>query len=147
MSEVQRYQLKDIRALIYRQVLANPDVTLDELQRALHAAEMKMSLLATGSMASEFRRTLKFLTQEGLINQNRLQRQRTAAPTKLSTQRQAIIRALDKAKQPLGPNAIAAATDMPAGNVRYLLHEMVKRGDVMRYQHGKYGPKVNYVDS
>jgi hypothetical protein len=84
-----RYRPSNVRTAIYREILANPNVTLDELQQALHAAEMKLSLAATGTVASDFRRILKFLTQEGLINSRRLRaRQRRVAlllPLKRST--------------------------------------------------------------
>ena len=133
------YQTIDVKKLIWREVIANPDYSIDELQQALCKAKMRMSAVTSAMLAADFRRILTFLRREGLINERSLHaRQRTVTEHHLSPERRAIIDALNKTRHSLGPNAIAAITKMRSNNVRFLLHEMVKDGDVERVEHGKY---------
>jgi hypothetical protein len=56
----------------------------------------------------------------------------------LSPQRRAIIHAINTANKPISPNAIDDATGMRSNNVRYLLHVMVKCGEVEQVSRGRY---------
>jgi hypothetical protein len=62
-----------------------------------------------------------------------------AGEVRRSDQRGTIVEALTEAgNEPLGPNQIAAATGMKAGNVRYLLGRMKIDGLVRKTAYGKY---------
>jgi hypothetical protein len=135
------YQTIDVKKLIWREVIANPDYSIDQLQHALRKAKMRMSAVTSATLAADFRRILTFLIREGLINERRLHARQRTEQHHLSTQRQAILHALNKVRHSLGPNAIANATKMRSNNVRFRLHEMVKDGDVERVEHGKYRRK------
>ena len=45
---------------------------------------------------------------------------------------------ITEAGEPLGPNEIATATGMKAGNIRFLLLKLVKDGLVEKSEYGKY---------
>lgn len=55
-----------------------------------------------------------------------------------SAERKSILDALDEAGGPIGPNDIASATGMRAGNVRRLLGKMLKEGAIEKGGYGKY---------
>jgi hypothetical protein len=57
-----------------------------------------------------------------------------------SEERSAILFVLTKAGDPMGPKAIAAAANMKEGNVRFLLAQMMKAGQVKRQGYGLYTP-------
>jgi AAA domain len=57
-----------------------------------------------------------------------------------SDERKSIIDALARAKGPLSPKAIAAATRMKDGNVRFLLSQMVVAGEIKKQGYGLYTP-------
>jgi hypothetical protein len=61
-----------------------------------------------------------------------------AAEVRRSTERTTILEAIEEANEPVGPNDIAAATGMRAGNVRFLLHKMVKEKEIEKAGYGKY---------
>lgn len=61
-----------------------------------------------------------------------------AAAVRRSHERNAILDAIAEAKEPVGPKDIAAATGMPAGNVRFLLLKLVEEGAVMKAGYGRY---------
>jgi DNA-binding IclR family transcriptional regulator len=62
-----------------------------------------------------------------------------AGDVRQSDERSTIIVALEEAgSDPLGPNQIAAATGMKAGNIRRLLGKMVSEGVVRKAGYGKY---------
>ena len=56
-------------------------------------------------------------------------------------QRKTIMTALALANKPMGPSEIASATEMENGAVRFLLHAMVKSGDVAKVSHGRYSTR------
>jgi hypothetical protein len=135
------YHSNNHKAIIWRTILANSNAKLDDIQTALHNANKTMSNATAAELAAEFRQVLKFLTGEGLITA-RKQTSTSKAHRSPSTERRAILHALDRAKRPLGPNALALATRMKSNNVRFLLHVMAKDGDVERVAHGKYQRQV-----
>jgi len=61
-----------------------------------------------------------------------------AADVRRSSERAAVLEALDEATEPIGPNDIAAATGMKATNIRRLLGKMAKAGEVKKAKYGKY---------
>lgn len=61
-----------------------------------------------------------------------------AQDVRRSKERRAIIAALQEAGDAMGPAEIAAEAHMKEPNVRYLLGEMVKRGQVSKLTRGKY---------
>ena len=75
MSE-QAYARTNFKKVIWQEILADPDVTLSELQAALQRANIPLSDQTTGSLAAEFRQILTFLIHEGLVNCKR-----NSAPT------------------------------------------------------------------
>jgi hypothetical protein len=65
-----------------------------------------------------------------------------AADLRRSTERAAILEALDAADAPIGPNMIATMTGMRAANIRQLLAKMVEDGTIERAGYGKYRRKA-----
>jgi hypothetical protein len=61
-----------------------------------------------------------------------------AAPVRQSAERTAILNAITEAGTPIGPNEIATATGMKAGNVRFLLLKLVNDDAVEKAGYGKY---------
>jgi hypothetical protein len=55
-----------------------------------------------------------------------------------SQERNAVLEAIADAKEPIGPNDIAAATGMRATNVRFLLGKLVKEGAVAKAGYARY---------
>jgi AAA domain len=55
-----------------------------------------------------------------------------------STERAAVLAAIEEAGEPVGPNDIASATKMRPGNVRYLILMLVKEGAIEKAGYGKY---------
>jgi RecA-family ATPase len=64
-----------------------------------------------------------------------------------STERTAILQAMEEAGEPVGPNDIAAAIGMKAVNVRFLLGKLVKEGVVEKARYGKYRIKSGNTKS
>jgi len=58
----------------------------------------------------------------------------------MSSQRRILLAILEHERIPMTPKALAKACAMPRGAVRYLLHMMLRAGQVARVQHGKYCP-------
>jgi hypothetical protein len=66
-----------------------------------------------------------------------------AAEVRVSTERSAVLDAINEAGAPIGPSDIAAATGMRAGNVRRLLGKLVKDGLIEKAErYGRYRRKV-----
>jgi DNA-binding transcriptional ArsR family regulator len=65
-----------------------------------------------------------------------------AADVRRSTERNAVLEAIDEASEPIGPNDIAAAAGMRATNVRYLLGKLIKEGLIEKAGYGRYRRKV-----
>jgi AAA domain/IclR helix-turn-helix domain len=63
-----------------------------------------------------------------------------AAPIRRSSERTAILDAIAEASEPIGPNEIATATGMKAGNVRFLLFKLAKEGVIEKAGYGRYCP-------
>jgi hypothetical protein len=61
-----------------------------------------------------------------------------ATATRRSAERQAVLDAVAEAGEPIGPNDIAAATGMRAGNVRRLLGKLVNEGAIQKASYGRY---------
>jgi hypothetical protein len=61
-----------------------------------------------------------------------------AAAVRRSTERAKVLEAVDEANDPIGPQDIAAATGMKAVNVRYLLGQLAKEGEIEKAGYGKY---------
>jgi hypothetical protein len=61
-----------------------------------------------------------------------------AADVRRSAERDAVLTAIDEAGEPIGPNDIANAIGAKAGNVRFLLHKLLKEGEVEKAAYGKY---------
>ena len=61
-----------------------------------------------------------------------------AAEVQRSDERSKILDALKEAIEPLGPSDVAAVTGMKNDNVRFLLHKMVKAGEIQTEGRGKY---------
>jgi AAA domain/IclR helix-turn-helix domain len=61
-----------------------------------------------------------------------------AAAVRRSHERNAILDAIQEAKEPIGPNDIAAATGMRAGNIRFLLTKLIKEGLIEKAGYGRY---------
>jgi hypothetical protein len=61
-----------------------------------------------------------------------------AAVVRRSSERTAVLEAIEEAAEPIGPNDIAAATGMRAGNVRRLLGKLVKEGVIEKARYGRY---------
>jgi RecA-family ATPase len=59
-----------------------------------------------------------------------------------STERAAVLQAIEEAGEPVGPNDIASATGMKAANVRRLLGKLVKEGAITKATYGKYRAKA-----
>jgi hypothetical protein len=59
-----------------------------------------------------------------------------ASVVRMTKERRQILDALWGSSEPLGPSAIAAATGMKDGNIRFLLGEMVKKGEVSKTGRG-----------
>jgi hypothetical protein len=62
-----------------------------------------------------------------------------------SSERAAVLTAIEEAGEPVGPNDIAAAIGAKAGNVRFLLHKLLKEGEVEKAGYGKYRIKLKAV--
>lgn len=60
-----------------------------------------------------------------------------------SNERRRILEALVEAGDPMNPTDLAHVTEMRAGNIRKLLFEMVKAGDVIRQGRGLYAHPAN----
>jgi RecA-family ATPase len=65
-----------------------------------------------------------------------------AAEVKRSSERSAILAAIEEANEPIGPRDIAAETGMREGNVRRLLGKLVKEGAIGKVRRGLYQRKV-----
>lgn len=65
-----------------------------------------------------------------------------AAEIRRSTERSAVLDAIDDAGEPIGPSDIAAAAGMRAGNVRRLLGKLAKEGLIEKERYGQYRRKV-----
>src|SRR5262245_12028947 len=65
-----------------------------------------------------------------------------AAEVRRSTERAAVLAAIDEAGLPIGPSDIAAATGMRPNNVRRLLGKLLKDGLVEKERYGQYRRKV-----
>jgi DNA-binding transcriptional ArsR family regulator len=65
-----------------------------------------------------------------------------AAEVRRSTERTAVLEAIDDAGLPIGPSDIAATTGMRAGNVRRLLGKLLKEGVIEKERYGQYRRKV-----
>lgn len=64
-----------------------------------------------------------------------------------SRERNAVLKAIQEANEPIGPNDVAAATGMKATNVRYLLGKLVEEGLLEKATYGKYRcPSVSGVE-
>jgi RecA-family ATPase len=63
-----------------------------------------------------------------------------AAAMRTTSERAAILTALEEAAEPLGPNDIAAEAGMKSANVRKLLGRLVKDGTVQKVKRGRYQP-------
>jgi AAA domain/Bifunctional DNA primase/polymerase, N-terminal len=61
-----------------------------------------------------------------------------AVTVRRSGERQAVLDAIEEAKQPIGPNDIAIATRMKPGNVRFLLYKLAKEGVIENASYGRY---------
>jgi predicted transcriptional regulator len=61
-----------------------------------------------------------------------------AAAVRRSSERAAVLEAVEEAGQPIGPNDIAAVTGMRAGNVRRLLAKLAKEGVIQKAGYGRY---------
>jgi hypothetical protein len=61
-----------------------------------------------------------------------------AAPLRRSQERSAVLDAIRDAGEPIGPNDIAAAAGMRAGNVGRLLGKLIKEGAIEKVTHGRY---------
>jgi len=61
-----------------------------------------------------------------------------AEAVRRSAERTAVVTAIDEAGEPIGPNDIAAEIGAKAGNVRFLLHKLVKEGAIEKAAYGKY---------
>jgi RecA-family ATPase len=61
-----------------------------------------------------------------------------AADVRRSTERTTVLEAIEEAGEPIGPNDIAAATGMRAGNVRRLLGKLLKESAIEKAGYGKY---------
>jgi hypothetical protein len=71
----------------------------------------------------------------------------SAEQPKLSPQRAAIVDLLERCEEPMKPAAVAEALGMEGGNARYLLHRMVKDGQVQKTVYGKYSVgRINNTD-
>jgi hypothetical protein len=75
------------KAVIWRTLLSNPNASMDELQAALNKAKTKLSVHTTGDAAADFRRIVRFLQKEKLINERRLQARQRTPTSKLFAQR------------------------------------------------------------
>lgn len=62
----------------------------------------------------------------------------SAAEVRRSDERNTILDALDDAGEPMSPADIAIATGMRAENVRFLLHKMMKAGEITKARYGRY---------
>jgi hypothetical protein len=62
-----------------------------------------------------------------------------AADIRRTKERTTVLQAIEEAEgKPVGPNEIAAATGMKAGNIRRLLGKLVKQGVIEKASYGKY---------
>jgi hypothetical protein len=57
---------------------------------------------------------------------------------KRSSERQAVLNAIEIADRPIGPKTIAAMTGMPAVNVRRLVGKLVAEFNVTKVAYGRY---------
>lgn len=64
-----------------------------------------------------------------------------AADVKRSSERSAILAAIEEAGEPIGPNDIASAAGMKSANVRKLLPKLVKEGVIEKVERRRYQPK------
>jgi AAA domain-containing protein/IclR-like helix-turn-helix domain-containing protein len=64
-----------------------------------------------------------------------------AVAVRRSAERTAILDAVAEAKEPIGPGDIATAAGMKAGNVRFLLHKLMKDGAIEKAAYGRYAIK------
>jgi predicted transcriptional regulator len=137
------------------------NVPLDAIEQALQREGYRPSRLAIASARSSFRQFLKLLAAEGLIrlagspgspasflrraandglSANVRGKNANIASTRkrrtMSNQRQAILDVLENGAK--GPTEIATETRMDYGAVRFLLHAMVKSGEVAKAGHGRY---------
>jgi DNA-binding IclR family transcriptional regulator len=62
-------------------------------------------------------------------------------PKRLSSQRRAIMSVLRRSPIAIGPMDIAAQCGIAHGNVRFLLHAMVRAKQIERVKHGRYRVK------
>jgi RecA-family ATPase len=61
-----------------------------------------------------------------------------AADVRRSSERAAVLEAIEEASDPIGPNDIAAAANMKAANVRKLLGKLAKEGLIEKVGYGRY---------
>ena len=61
-----------------------------------------------------------------------------AAQVRRTDERRAILTILEDADEPMGPSDLAALTSSKNGNVRKLLHMMMKAGEVRKVGYGLY---------
>jgi hypothetical protein len=61
-----------------------------------------------------------------------------AAAVRRSAERNAVLQVIEEANEPIGPNDIAAATGMRAGNIRRLLGKLIQEGIIEKAAYGRY---------
>jgi hypothetical protein len=140
----------DARTILKRTVLRFPSIGVDEIGKVLAKRNLHLSSYAVAHYRLQFRSDLRLLEREGVLvgldweksaplsSRGKRNVRASRVAKGLSSQRQTIIHAIANANKPIGPNAIVNATGMRSANVRYLLHVMVKNGDVTRMGHGRY---------
>jgi hypothetical protein len=72
---------------------------------------------------------------------------RSKGPRTISAQRRVILAMLEHVGRPMGPKALARHCSMAPGAVRYLLHMMLRAGQVERVERGRYRLKKGIVDA
>lgn len=139
---------EEARTLIAVSYLNDPEITIDELRSLLLQHEIRLTRIAVSYLRNQFRDNLRFLVKPALVDRLAssparkvsTKPRRIVSAQRLSAPRRAVLHVLTESNHPLGPNAIAARTGMRSNNVRFLLYQMSRAGEVVRVTHGRYRP-------
>jgi hypothetical protein len=101
-----------------------------------------VTLYGRGRDIEEFEKALEFERTTGLWRFLG-----SVEDVRRSDERANILEAIANIGGPASPTEIAGATGQKPGNVRFLLHQMMKKGEVLRVGKGLYQPPTNITNS
>ena len=68
-QKVWRPARENVRTVIQRMILREPNITVDEIEDRLKSRGLKTSRLTVSTIRADFRRDLRFLKSEGLLKE------------------------------------------------------------------------------